>query len=68
MRHKWTDDTCERCGITRALHPATSVRGCYGLHRFERLTYFAPNGRNVTSWDNPRKVPPCRPPREEDPK
>ena len=61
MRHKWTDDTCERCGMTRALVPARSQRGCFGWHKFERLMYRRANGSDATSWTDPRKVPPCRP-------
>jgi len=61
-RHRWFDNRCLDCGMSRRLEDARSQRGCYGYHDFKRMIYR--NARNAQVWwpGLGDKVPPCRPP------
>ena len=66
-RHRWFDNRCLDCGMSRRLEEARSQRGCYGYKTFMRMVYRSSVGRQVYVHSKPNAVPPCLPPRKVSP-
>lgn len=62
-RHRWINNRCLDCDMTRRLEDARSQRGCYGYYQFKRMIYRNTRGAQVWWPGMGSKVPPCRPPR-----
>lgn len=60
-RHRWINNRCLDCDMTRRLEDAHSQRGCFGSYDFKRMVYRSKRGGQV--WTEGNKVPPCQPPR-----
>jgi len=59
-RHRWFDNRCLDCGMSRRLEEARSQRGCYGYKTFMRMVYRYVSGAQVWTPSLGNKVPPCR--------
>ena len=59
-RHRWINNRCLDCDMTRRLEEARSQRGCYGYQTFWRMVYHYAGGAQVWYHGLGDKVPPCR--------
>ncbi len=61
MRHKWTDNKCERCGMARERIDVRKRAGNYGRRWYKSTVY---RHRRGYECNCDGKVPPCLPPAE----
>ena len=61
-RHRWVNNRCLDCDMTRRLEDGRAQRGYYGFYHVMRMIYRNARGAQVWQPGQGSKVPPCRPP------